>query len=357
MKIFDLYIAKKFITAVIFTLVLTAVISTVFDVSEKIDDMIQTNASMSVILNYYFSFIPNIINLTSPMLIFIAALFFTARLANDSEIVAILSSGVSYYRLLVPYIVVGLLLVGGDLMMKNFLVPYAYRNVLAFELKYVQRHYDNNDRNIHKQIDKNTFFYAHDVDVNNNVAHQFCIEKFEKQKLVYKLSAPEARMDTINNSWHLHNYYIRRMDGMTESIERGDSMVLKIPITKSDFGQKVRSAPALTTPELNKFIAQESLKGENLNNFYLIEKYKRYSYPFAMLVLVMIAVAIATRKVRGGIGMHILIGILIAISYELFMRFSTTFSTNGDLPPIISVWLPNVFYTIVAVYLIYKTPK
>ena len=134
-------------------------------------------------------------------------------------------------------------------------------------------------------------------------------------------------------------------------------MVLKLPITKSDFGQKVKTAPSLTTPELNEFIEKENLKGEDLGNFYLIEKYRRFSYPFAMLILIMIAVGIATRKVRGGIGVHLLIGILIAISFELFMRFSTTFSTNGNFPPLLSVWLPNIFYSIVAVVVLYRTPK
>ncbi len=356
-KIIDLYIAKKFIGAVVFTLLLTAVISSIFDISEKLDNMIQNGVTLKIALVYYLSFIPNIINLTSPMLIFIASLFFTARLANDTEFVALLSSGVSYYRLLLPYIVVGLMLTGTDLIMKNYLVPYAYRNVLAFELKYVQVRYDNDARNIHKQLDNNSFFYIHDVDLNNNIVHLLSIEKFDKQKLIYKLNAQEARMDTVHNNWHLHNYYTRTFDGMHEHITRGDSMILKLPITKEDFTQKVRASPAMTTPQLSKFIEEESFKGENLNNFYLIEKYRRQSYPFAIFVLVMISVAIATRKVRGGIGAHIMIGILIAISFELFMRFSTTFSTNGNLPPLISVWIPNFFYSCVAVYLLYKTPK
>jgi lipopolysaccharide export system permease protein len=357
LKIIDLYIAKKFLGTIFFILALCAVVSTIFDISEKMDYMLKGDATFGVIVHYYLNFIPNLINLISPMLIFIAALYFTATMANNTEIVALLSSGTSYYRILVPYIMVGLFLVGVDMYMKNFLIPHAYQNVLTFELKYIQESYYVKEGNIHKQLDKNTFFYAQGIDYVNSVANKISIEKFDGQKLIYKLEARDAKMDTAGHKWKIHDYNARTIDGMHETLVHGDSTIIDLPINRNDFGQKVKAAPSLTTPELNKFIEKERFKGDDLVNFYLIEKYRRFSYPFAMLILIMIAVAIATRKVRGGIGAHLLIGILIAVSFELSMRFSTTFSTNANFSPLLAVWIPNIFYGIIAVVLLRRTPK
>jgi lipopolysaccharide export system permease protein len=278
-------------------------------------------------------------------------------MANQSEIVAILASGVSYYRLLVPYLVVGVLLAGGDLYMKNYLIPRAYNKVNIFEQKYVLQGYNFFDRNIHRQLNKNTYFYMQNFDYVNSVGYKFALEKFQNGKLVEKLQATEARYDTIAQVWRLRDLLIRRINGLDEKLVRQDSLTLKLPITRAEFGQKVRNVPSMITPELTHFIAREKFKGETLINFYLIEKYKRTSLPFAIIVLVMIAVAIATRKIRGGMGSHLLIGILIAVSYELSMRFSTTLSTNANFPPLLAVWVPNIIYIGLAVYLLIKTPK
>lgn len=358
MKILDLYIAKKFLLTLFFILLMASVITIIFDVSEKIDDFLENDVTLKeIVFDYYLNFVPTILNLISPLIIFISALYFTSRLANNAEVIAVLSSGTSYYRLLMPYIAVAVLLAGVDMYLKNFVVPKAFKHQLSFELKYVQESYYYDARNIHKQLDDNTFFYAQSIDYNQNAAYRFSIETYKDQHLASKMVATQAYMDTVNNTWKIKNYIVRKIDGLKESLEFGDSLTLKLPITKKDFSQKVKSVPSMTTPELSRFINEERFKGESLINFYLVEKYKRFSLPFAIIVLVLIAVTIATRKVRGGIGTHLLIGILIAISYELSMRFTSVFSTNANFPPMLAVWIPNIVYGAFALLILKKTPK
>ncbi|MDQ3073220.1 MAG: LptF/LptG family permease [Bacteroidota bacterium] len=357
-KVLDLYIAKKFIGTLIFIMLMTAMVSVIFDISEKIEDFTKNDATwQGIIFKYYVNFVPTILNLISPLIIFLSALYFTSRLANNTEFVAMLSGGISYYRLLVPYLAVALLLVGVDYSLKNYLIPHAYGKQLDFEMKYLQQGYNYTKVHIHRQLDEETFFYTHVYDFNNNIAYKFAIEKFEDRKLIYKLRANDATYDTISNRWKARDYVIRRIDGMKETVEKGDTISLKLSLTREDFGQKVKSIPTMTTPEMNRVIAQEKFRGEDLAAFYGIEKSKRTAMPVAIIILVVIAVSIATRKMRGGIGMHLMFGILIAISYELMMRFSTTFATNADLAPSVAVWLPNIIYSILAVVLLVRTPK
>ncbi|MGZ5244862.1 MAG: LptF/LptG family permease [Bacteroidia bacterium] len=357
-KLLDLYLAKKFLATLGFILLMTAVVSVVFDISEKIDDILEGDASAkAIIVDYYFNFVPVIINLTSPLIIFISALYFTARLANNAEILSMLSSGISYYRLIVPYIAVAVLLAGIDWGLKNYILPNAHENVDAFEKRYILAEYHYQAKNIHRQLDKTSYFYAQGISYKESRAYRFAIDKFEGQNLVYKLTSTDAIYDSVTGSWVVYNYVIRDINGLQEKLSRGDTMRVKIPITMADFTEKSRKTPTLTTPELNDFIEKERFKGESMVDFYLVEKYKRTAMPFAIIILVVIAVALATRKIRGGIGTHLLVGILIAISYELMMRFSTTFATNSDLNPLLAVWLPNIIYGTLALYLLKVTPK
>jgi lipopolysaccharide export system permease protein len=357
MKKLDWYFAKKFIVAVMFMLVIAAVVAVIFDVSEKVEDFLKPGVTMKMILfDYYLNFIPNIINLISPLIIFISALYFTSRLANNSEIIAVLASGTSYYRLLVPYVAVAVLLACVDIGMKNFIIPRSYTSQLSFELKYVDD-YSFNEKNIHRQLDQNTYFYAKAIDYATGRADNFALDKFDGQQLTYKLIGSDAAYDSLSNTWLVRNYRLRTIDGLHEKLTFGDSMRMKLNISMKDFGQKIKSIASMTTPELNRFIVDQKMKGEGLINFYLIEKYKRISMPVDIIVLVLIAVSLGTRKIRGGLGAHLLLGILIAISHELFMRFTTTFATNANFPPILAVWVPTLVYGVLAFYLLRISPK
>jgi lipopolysaccharide export system permease protein len=356
--ILDLYIARKFFVTLLLFLGITSILSVVFDISEKMDDFLGHHVPLhAIVFDYYVNFVPTIVNIVSPIMIFLSVLFFTAKMADNSEILSILSSGVSYNRLLAPYLVLAILVAAADYGMKNYIVPRAYSKVVNFQMQYTPNGYNYDARNIHRQLDRNTYFYAQNVDYNSGRAYRFSIEKFDGQKLTYKLRALDAWYDSTSSTWVAHNYVARTINGLHESLSRGDSLRMKIPLTIADFGEKVKSMPSMTTPELKKFIKSERFKGESLLSFYYVEKDKRTSMPFAIIILIVIAVAVSTRKIRGGIGTHLLIGILIAISFELFMRFSTTFATNSNLSPFLSVWIPNVIYLAVALGLLKYTPK
>jgi lipopolysaccharide export system permease protein len=355
--ILDWYITKKFFGTIGFILLMTAIVSSIFDVADKMDAIIEHHIPLSTVLWFYVNFVPNIINLTSPLLIFISALLFTARMANNSEIIAILGTGISYSRLIRPYIAVAIILAVIDFGLKNYVLPHAATETVNFELTYLHEWENYDAQNIHRRIDDSTFFYAQSIDVHNQYARKFSIEKFRGQDLVYKLQANDASYDSTTGSWRLNNYFLRESNGSREKITTGDSMRVKIPITIGDFGQKKRTMPTLTTPELNDVIAKEKIKGDDVTKFYEVEKYRRVASPFAIIILVTIAVSLASKKVRGGMGIHLLVGILIAASYELFMRFSTTFATNADLPPMIAVWIPNVIYAALSIYLVKRAQK
>ncbi len=357
-KILDVYIAKKFIVTVVYMMVITTVISIIFDISEKMGDFLNKHIPLHVIVfDYYINFVPNIINLLSPIIIFLSALYFTSRLANNTEILSVLSSGISYYRILRPYVAVAMLLALIDIGMKNYIIPHSYAKQVDFETNYIDSKYNNTDRNIHRQLDKNSYFYAESVDYWSSKAYHFALERFNNGVLVYKLIGDEAIYDKKTNEWRVMRYYARTINGMHESLSFGDSINIRIPITMEDFSHKLKSMPSMTTPELNRFIEQEKQRGEENVSFYLVEKYKRFSMPLDIIVMVLIAVSLATRKVRGGLGMHLLLGILLALSQVMFVRFSTTFATNSDFPPQLAVFLPTVVYGLIAFLLVRTTPK
>lgn len=342
----------------VFMLLITSVVSTVFDVSEKVEKFLSQNVPAIEILIYYANFIPNIINIISPIVVFIATLYFTSRLAANTEIVAILSSGVSYRRFLVPYLLVGLLLASSDYYLKNNIMPKAYQEVAEFEAKYVNLGYNFRKRNFHRQISDSVYFYLSNFDYNFNTANYVSLEFYNDADEMYKkINGNTCYYDTIKKEWLFRNFTIREVDGIKEKLTVGDSFWISLPIDREDFGQKLRAMPSLTTRDLNEFIEQEKLGGDNNLAFYYIEKYRRTAQPFALFILIIIAASIASRKLRGGTGIHLLIGILIAVSYELTMRFSTTLSTNNGLEPLVAVWIPNILYTIVALVLIFKAQK
>jgi len=357
-KILDRYIAKKFLSTLFFILLMAGIISVIFDISEKTEDFIRNHLSTrTIIMEYYIHFIPNIINVISPILIFISTLYFTSRMANNTEIVAIFAGGISYWRFLRPYVMVGILICIIDLVLKNFVMPNAYYHVNNFEEKYVIVGFSNQSRNIHRQLNKNQYFYIQNFDVSTCTGYQFALENFDNGLLKSKIIADEAFYDTVRHNWRIINYIKRDIVGERESFVRGDSLRLNLAITNAEFNRKVRATPAMITPDLIKFIQDEKFRGETDINYYLIDLNKRFCLPFANIILILIAVSIASRKIRGGMGAHLLLGILVGISFELSMRFSTTFSTNGNLAPWLSVWIPVFIYGILAFVLIIKTPK
>ncbi len=354
MKLLDRYIIRKFLGTFFFAMALIILIVVVFDISEKLDDFIAKEAPLkAIIFDYYFNFIPFFLNLFSPLFTFIAVIFFTSQMANRTEIVAILSSGVSYTRLLYPYMLSATVIAGLSLYLNNFVIPHSTKKQIAFEDTYIRNEFHNNDRNIHKQISPGNYIYMERYSTDDNTGYKFSIEKFSKGKLYYKLMAESIKWDSTKSHWAIQNYYIRFINGMDEFIKKGTLIDTTFAFTPEEFGRKDNTVGTMDYYELNKYIDSEKLKGSDNIELYEIEKYRRTAFPFATFVLTLIGVSIASRKIRGGIGMHIGLGILISFTFIMFMQVSTTFATSGSsITPLMSVWIPNVLFGFLAWYLL-----
>ncbi len=332
---------------------LIILIVVVFDISEKIDDFLAKEAPLkAIVFDYYFNFIPFFLNLFSPLFTFIAVIFFTSQMATRTEIVAILSSGVSYNRLLFPYILSATVIAILSLYLNNFVIPHATKKQIAFEDKYIRNEYYNNDRNIHLQLSPGNYVYMERYSSDENIGYKFSIEKFNKGKLYYKLMAESIKWDSLKNNWVIQNYYIRYLNGMNEYIKKGTTIDTTFSFTTKEFGRKDNTVGTMDYFELNNFIDSEKLKGSDNIEVYEIEKYRRTAFPFATFVLTLIGVAIASRKIRGGIGMHIGLGIFISFAFIMFMQVTTTFAASGLVSPLIAVWIPNVLFSFLAWYLL-----
>ncbi len=353
MKLLDKYIIRKFLGTFFFSMALIILIVVVFDISEKIDDFLAKEAPLkAIVFDYYFNFIPFFLNLFSPLFTFIAVIFFTSQMATRTEIVAILSSGVSYNRLLFPYILSATVIAILSLYLNNFVIPHATKKQIAFEDKYIRNEYYNNDRNIHLQLSPGNYVYMERYSSDENIGYKFSIEKFNKGNLYYKLMAEGIRWDSIKNNWIIQNYYIRYINGMNEYIKKGTTIDTTFSFTPKEFGRKDNTVGTMDYFELNNFIDSEKLKGSDNIEVYEIEKHRRTAFPFATFVLTLIGVAIASRKIRGGIGMHIGLGIFISFAFIMFMQVTTTFAASGLVSPLIAVWIPNVLFSFLAWYLL-----
>lgn len=358
LKKIDIYILRKFLGTFFFAISLIIVIVIVFDISEKIEDFIEKDAPLSAILfDYYLNFIPYFVNLFSPLFTFIAVIFFTSRMASRAEIVAILSSGVSFYRMLYPYMLASLVIAGMSLYLNNFVIPNANKNRIAFEERYIRNPYRNQDRHIHRQIGPGTFIYMENYNNRDNIGENFSMDKLKNGQLYYKLMSDFIQWDSTSNKWQIHGYFIRHINGMKESVETGQRLDTTFNFSPKDFGRKLVNIETMNYYELNKFIADEKMKGASGIELYEIEKYSRLVFPFATFVLTLIGVSLASRKVRGGIGLHIGLGLLISFSLILFMRVTTVFAQSGLMHASIAVWIPNVLFGFLAVYLLRKAPK
>ncbi len=354
----DRYIIRKFIGTYFFAILLISLIVVIFDVSEKIDDFVETKAPLgAIIFDFYCNFIPFIVNMFSPLFVFITVIFFTSKMAGHSEIIAILSGGVSFRRLMYPYFISALVIFTLTLALSMFIIPPANARRLSFEEKFTKRVIRNTDRNIHFQIEPGEFVYMESFSTWDNSAGKFSLEKFDGLDLRSKLTADKAVWDTSFNGWRVTNYTIRTLTDSGELITRGRQLDTVISVTAADLRRYRELNESLDYWKLNETIAQLQARGDNSVKFALIEKYKRVTIPFSVFILTLIGVSLSSRKVRGGIGLKIGVGIGLSFSYILFLRFAEMFVYADMLSPAIALWLPNIIYTIIAVGLYIKAPK
>jgi lipopolysaccharide export system permease protein len=364
MKKIDRYILLKYLTTFFFCLILFTAIVVVVDVSEKTDNFVKSKLPISrIIIDYYFGFIPRIDAMLFPLFVFISVIFFTSKMAGRSEIIAILSSGVSYRRFLLPYIFGGIFLTAILWIGYQYVVPKANLKWGNFEAKYIdgpvvpESNTSSYKQKMYFKMDSFTYVGIRGYDTVTKSGNGFFVQRFQKNKLVYNLRAEQFNWDSIHAKWKLLNAVERRLDSISERITRLPEMVVGYNFKPRDLRKDNYLKDQLATPELDEFIKLERLRGSESLSTLLVERYNRDAIPVSVLILTIIGAVLASRKVRGGSGLHLAIGVIISVLYILFSRFSLVFATKGSFTPFIAAWTPNIIFGFLAFYLYKKAPK
>lgn len=349
---FDFYIIRKFLGTFFFSIGLIIAISIVFDLSENIDKFIENEAPFkAIVFDYYFSFIPYFANLFSGLFTFIAVIFFTSKMAFNSEIIAILSGGVSFKRFMRPYLISAFIIATFSYTLGNFVIPSATKRMIEFRYDYIRKASANRDRDIHRQIEPDVYIYMERYDSSQDYGRKFAIERFENKKLVSKLTSDFIRWDRDKKTWTITNYVIRDINGYEEKITKGSKIDTTLAMLPEEFKSKDEDIETMNYFELLAFIDQQKLRGVDAIEQYEIERHRRAAIPFSSFILAIMGVSLASRKVRGGIGLHIGLGLLGAFSYIMFQQITKTFALSGTITPLLSMWLPNIIYAIIAFFL------
>lgn len=359
-KLIDKYIIRKFLGTFFFCLLLILTIAVVFDFAEKIDNFMERKAPVNaIIFDYYLNFIPYFATLFAPLFVFISVIFFTSKMAENTEIIAILNSGMSFLRMMWPYFISAFVIALFTFMLTNFVIPKSNLSRMDFEDKY----YHSSARkvsveNIHRQVDKNVLVFMGTFNALSMRGQNFTLEKFsDSGRLESKLSSTSVIYDTAIHKWTALNYYLRVVNGNDEILTHGSKIDTTLTITPDDFSRDPGFVGTMTYNELNSYIDLLRRQGSDELKLFLIEKHRRFASPFAVFILSLIGVSLSSRKVRGGIGMNIGIGLILSFSYILFLQFASQFSLKGTLSPMLAMWIPNIIYSIIAVILYKMAPK
>ena len=359
MKLIDRYILRKYLTTFVFVVMVMLIILVVIDSVEKNDDFIRNKPGLKVIVfDYYLNFLPYWGSLLAPITVFIATVLVTARLAARTEIIAVLSSGASFLRLLYPYLV-GSCIIGGALFfLGGWVVPISNRERVAFELKYVKRPYYYDKRNVHIKVGPETFVYLESYNNQTNTGFQVTIESIANTKLYSKLKGDRLLWLPEEKRWRIENVRLRKID------EEGKETIAFLPtvdttlnLLPKDFESTYMLYETLTMPQLEAYIDDQLQRGTGDVEPFLVEKYMRYTSPFAIIILTMIGVILSSRKSRQGTGVQIALGFVLAFVYILFFMLSRSVANTGNIDPLLATWLPNIVFACIGV-LLYKTvPK
>ena len=360
LNILDRYIIRKFLGTYIFSIMIFIVIVVIFDYVEKIDDFTTTKAPMNKIINdYYLNFVPFFINQFSALFTFIACIFFTSRLAGRTEIVAMLSGGMSFRRLMWPYFISASIITAISLTLSLWIIPISQRTCVAFEQEYIPRKKDfQYDRHIYRQVEPGTFLYLRGFNDKSLKASFLALEKYEGSSLLSTLEASDANFDKETKRWTAQRYITRYFDDEEhETFKQHRNLDTLLNLDIIELGNVSQLIKTMNIDELNAFIDQQRAKGSDSIRQLEVERHARYAYPLGTFILTLIGVALSSRKVRGGTGVHIGLGITLCFSYIMLNRVFEEFAKGGSLPTMLAVWLPNIIYAIVAIYLYRKAPK
>ena len=362
MKILDKYIIGKYVSTFVFASLIFSLIIIIIDISQKVEAFIRENLTIKqIVLEYFVFFIPHINVLLWPLFALISVIFFTSRLAYNSEVISVLNAGVSFKRFLRPYMIAAFGLVVLHLLANHLLIPQASKHRLAFENAYISRGHKEFDRanNIHLFIDDSTKVYVRYFREQDSTIADLRLERFRDQKLVYMMKAKRADWLDQDQKWQIGDYEEYTFDGIKETINRqlGSSIDTAINMWPSDFIKFRNDKEMMTTPEIRAQIASERSRGLSNTAALEVEIYRRTAEAYTLIILTIMGVAIAARKVRGGMGLHLATGISIGAAYIVFSKFALTFAQGNIVPPYIGVWIPNIIFTGITFYLIAKAQK
>lgn len=356
LTIIDKYILKKYLATFGVMLSLFVPIGIVIDVSEKINKMIENRIPLMEILIYYFNFTIYFANLLFPIFLFLSVIWFTSKLANDTEIIAILSSGISFTRFLRPFIMGASIISIIVLLMGIFIVPKSSEGFNSFRYNYLKgdgkQTVRGDDRDVFRQLSNDEFIYVNSFDVISKTAYNFNYEKFTKDKLAYKISATRIQWNPKTKNYTMYDYVKRTVGGLDDKIEKADRKDANFNFDLEDLTPVVYIAETLTLTKLNEFIVKERKRGSSNINRYLVVLYKKYSIPVSAFILTIIAVSVSSMKRRGGMGLNLAIGIALAFAFVFFDKIFGTLAEKSTFPPILAVWFPNIVFGILAIFLL-----
>ncbi|MDH5474983.1 MAG: LptF/LptG family permease [Cyclobacteriaceae bacterium] len=359
MRIIDKYILKRFLTSFVFVVLIIMAVIVIIDVTEKIDDFNKhPDLSVSQIVNqYYLNFIAFIANMITPLTTFIATVFVTAKMAGHTEIIAILSSGVSFKRLLFPYFIGAMIIASLSFVMTGWVIPKSNKERVQFEIDYTKNTFHYNQRNTHIQVAPNVYLFLETYNNQTDNGNKFTLERFEGTSLVEKLSARKLSWVDSLQKWRVKNWQHREIDSLTETITEGLEMDTTLAIHPKEFKSNYRNFDGMTLGELNEHIETLKLRGANNVEVYEVEKYTRYSAPFAVLILTFMGVIVSARKSRGGTGLQIALGFFLSFIYILFFVMSKTLAEAGSMPPMLSIWIPNLTFIGISIIMYRYIPR
>lgn len=369
MKLLDRYIIKRFLTTFFFVVLILLAVITVIDITEKIDKYAKAQLSTWDILGYYLNYIPWIGSLLMPITIFIATVYVCSRMAGHTEIIAILSSGVSFRRFLLPFFSGALLVAILSFVLNGWIIPNSSKNRLAFEMQYLKNKYYFDKRNIHFQVATNTYLYLQSYNNGSNTGYHFSMEKFDNNRLKEKLTASRIVWDSTKQKWTLREWKLRHIDAIFESASHPGSFVKKdsiiggltmdtaLVIHPKEFESDYRKYEGMTMGELDDYINALTARGSTGVAAYKVEKYSRYSAPFSIFILVFMGVIVSSRKSRGGTGLQIALGFALSFVFLIFFILFRSIADAGDMPPQISVWIPNIIFGAISLVMYKFVPR
>ena len=349
---FDRYIIRKFLGTYVFAILLLLAIVVMFDINEKLDAMLEAPLE-ETIFDYFVNFLPYFANQFSPLFTFIAVIFFTSKLADNSEIIAMLSSGISFKRLVVPYLVSASIIAAFSFVLAAYVIPPANIERIEYTNKWVKNKKVDYGANIQLQVSPGVVAYMSRYDNKSKTGYRFSLDKFDGKMLESRMTAQTIKYDTLYQ-WTVRDYTIRYFHGLKETIVRGKSLDTIMEIEPRDFLIAKNDQETLTLPQLKNYIARQKERGvANIKNFE-IELEKRYASTAAAFILTIIGMSLSSRKVKGGMGINIGIGLVLSFSYILFTTVTSTFAVSGYTSPFVAMWIPNVLYAFIAIYLYRK---